>query len=526
MSQRFSDRPYQSRTFERLRQAIGAGHRKILIVLPTGAGKGYLAARIMQMTSDKGNSSLFFAAQRELITQLGAQLDRMGVASNTIMAGVEQGFDSYESHSAGLLNTLIAKDTLWARAFRGQKMELPSAKMLHIDEAHASLSRTYQGIMERYPDEIIIGWTATPCRSDNRPLGTFYDTMIQAATYAELQADGHLLPVRVLAPSSPDLKGVGTSQGDYAKGSLQERMNKDQMVGDIINEWRRNAEDRSTVCFASGVAHSIHIRDRFRAAGITCEHVDGTMPPDERDEIMAGARDGTIKVVTNYGVLHTGVDVPRWKVMICARPTKSFGLWRQMGGRIQRLFEGHDHCLLIDHSDNSKAFGYPDEDVEWEIDGDIAKNHMEKRKKKKEEPKGADRHCGKCGHTYQRLPACPKCGFRDEVRPEEVDMQDGRLVELERKKINRKSTIVDKQKTWDECLGWVIGKNLKVGAAAHRYKDKYGCFPPNQLMNVPRSAEWKMKGRDFYNEVVLPAKRAAAEIVVDPAPDNQQEFSF
>ena len=42
-----------------------------------------------------------------------------------------------------------------------------------------------------------------------------------------------------------------------------------------------------TVAFAVSVAHSRHIAERFVAAGVPAEHLDGTTPSDERDAILA-----------------------------------------------------------------------------------------------------------------------------------------------------------------------------------------------------------------------------------------------
>jgi hypothetical protein len=67
---------------------------------------------------------------------------------------------------------------------------------------------------------------------------------------------------------------------------------------------------------------------------------------------------------------------------------------------------------------------------------------------------------------------------------------------------------MDKQRFWDEVLGWAIGTNKKVGAAAHRYKDKYGVFPPHFIQNVPRSSQWRMQAREFYRCVVKPQQAA------------------
>jgi DNA repair protein RadD len=505
------ERAYQSRMITEIRHAILQGHRKILVVLPTGGGKSVVAARIMQMTASKGNTSAFFAAQRELVYQIGGQLGKLGLASRTIMSG-EDDYIPLDSDGDDPLCSLIARDTLWARAFRREAIAPPEATVVQVDECHQSLCPTYQKIMSHYSDSIVIGWTATPCRSDNKPLGQYFDKLIVGASYKELQDLGFLVPVRVIAPDRPDLKGCKVSKGDYAKGDLQKRMNRDEMVGNIVKEWLKNADGRQTVAFAAGIDHSVHIRDLFRKEGVTAEHIDGKMPAEQRKEIMERAKDGKIRVLCNYGVLTTGVDIPGLKYMILARPTKSFGLFRQMSGRIQRPSSGHDHCVVQDHSDCCLVFGYPDEDVEWSLDGDddVAKKHMERKAKEKDaegKPKGDPYCCDKC-HTAYRGYACPKCGHRPE-RAKALSMSDGELKELERSKANRLATPMEKQKFWDECLGWAVGTNKKVGAAAHRYKERYGVFPNSTIQNVPRSSQWQMKGQQFWNEVVKPERQTS-----------------
>ena len=516
------DRPYQTQLFTDVRRAIIEGNRRILVVLPTGGGKGYLAARMLEMAAAKGTDSIFFAAQRELIFQLSKQLERLSVPSQITMAGVENEFQSGQEFMASTMVRLIAKDTLWSRGFKRKTTPIPPAKIVHYDEAHGSLAKTTQVMLEHFGQSIIIGWTATPCRSDNKPLGSFYDCMVKGATYKELQDDGFLVPCRVVAPDRPDLKGLTSSRGDYAKAALEKRMNRDEMVGSIIEEWQKhNDGSTSTICFAAGVAHSIHIRDQFRSIGISAEHIDGKTEDTEREDIMGRCNDGLIRVVCNYGVMTTGVDIPRLKHMICARPTKSFALWRQMGGRIQRPFEGYKTCLIQDHSDNCLIFGYPDEDVDWVIDGDedIAKAHAEKKKK---ENKGAKPFaCEKCKAVYTG-PHCPNCGHKPERKGEDLEMSDGQLKELERTKANKEATIDDKQKFWDACLGQAIGKRLKVGAAAHRYKEHFGVWPTHKLQNVPRNSQWQMKAAEFYHDVIKPAKQEAeAEYA-----KSQGELSF
>ena len=192
-----------------------------------------------------------------------------------------------------------------------------------------------------------------------------------------------------------------------------------------------------------------------------------------------------------------------------------------MGGRIQRPYEGIESALIQDHSDNCLVFGYPDEDVDWVIDGDgdIAKEHAERKKKEKE---GTDPfRCEKCQAIY-RGPHCPSCGHKPEKKGEKIDMTKEQLKELERKKANKEATVQDKQKFWDQCLGWAVGKRIKIGAAAHRYKERFGVWPANNIQNVPRHSQWKMNALSFYMDVVKPANELAEREAVEA----QEELSF
>ena len=496
------DRPYQKRVYPAAVKQIAEGKRKILMVLPTGAGKGYMGARFMEKAIAKSNDCAFFADQRELIYQIDAQMGRLGVPTNVVMRGSKNEYDSYEADVASRRCSLIAKDTLHARAVRTQKMLIPPAALVQVDEAHKSISRTWQHILKQYESSVVLGWTATPCRGDGRSLGSYWDSLIQVATYEELQRDGFLVPCRIYAPHRPDLVGLRRTGGDYHRKDLERAMNKETLVGEIVREWKRHSNNRQTVVFAAGVDHSIHLRDEFRKVGVTAEHIDGSMDQSHRDEIMTQARAGNVTVLCNYGILHTGVDVPNLKVMVCARPTKSFSLWRQMAGRIQRPAAGHTECLILDHSMNTLNFGFPDEDVDWELGSDEPIHLKHRAKQKGEGKKPAT--CPKCKEVITSRQC--QCGYVwPEKKGRDRKVKQEALAALDRKKMqskaNRKAQSSDKQKYWNEVLGWAIGTNKKVGAAAHRYRDKYGVWPNSKLDRVPRGKhQWNMSAKDFYNK--------------------------
>ena len=75
---------------------------------------------------------------------------------------------------------VAAIQTLHARAIRRERMELPPADLLVVDECHHCPAQTYRKIIEAYPDAMLLGLTATPCRGDGRGLGGIFETMIEA----------------------------------------------------------------------------------------------------------------------------------------------------------------------------------------------------------------------------------------------------------------------------------------------------------------------------------------------------------
>ena len=155
---------------------------------------------------------------------------------------------------------------------------MPPADILVIDEAHHARAETYQAVIDAYPGAIVIGLTATPCRRDGRGLGNIFDALVEAPQVAALIEQKALVPSRVYAPSTPDLDGVRVERGDYVESQLAERVNTAELVGDIGTHWLKLGERRPTVCFATGVEHSVAIRNEFRRLGVLAEHIDGGTP--------------------------------------------------------------------------------------------------------------------------------------------------------------------------------------------------------------------------------------------------------
>ena len=196
-------RQYQSDTVDEFHATVASGKRGVIIVAQTGAGKTVIGADIIRTCMRAGKSVLVVAHRREIIRQTSEKLYALGVPHGIIAAGIP---------TRPLELVLVASiQTLWTRAIHLGKMDLPSAELLLIDECHHCPANTYRKIIEAYPDAVLLGLTATPCRGDGRGLGGIFELIIECPQVAELIELGYLVKTRVYAPVDPDLKGVKTS---------------------------------------------------------------------------------------------------------------------------------------------------------------------------------------------------------------------------------------------------------------------------------------------------------------------------
>lgn len=465
-------RDYQHTAIDDLTTAAAEGKRRLLLQCPTGGGKTVVAAQIVSHAESNGKRILFLAHRRELVNQTISKLSSFGVEAATIMSG-----DCWEK---GKLVDVASIATLHSWCVRRKHEPLPKADLVICDEVHhLGGSKTWQEIIDAYPEALILGMTATPCSRRGRGLGNYFDAMVKCPTIQELTADGFLVPAKYYVPSLPDLKQVKVQAGDYVEKQLEEVMDRPKLVGDVVQNWVKHCSDRKTMVFASGIKHSLHIVEEFRKIGINAAHVDGATPTEERDGIVRGFSEGSIQVLSNCQVFTEGTDIPAASALIFARPTKSLLLYLQVAGRVLRPFPGKSNAAILDHAGVYYEHGPISQDWDWQLDygkGDVTTSTRAKVKLKKEIT------CGQCKLVYWGKIECPECAWKPTVKGKPIATYEAYLIALD--EVEQEKNKVDEKSWYLQLMHYANEKSYKPGYAAVKFKEKFHRWPPRNWKNL------------------------------------------
>lgn len=466
-------RDYQQAFVDGVRNSLRAGNHRVVGHLPTGGGKTRVATAIAQMTLSKSKGRVIVLANRkQLVHQFAGALRAAGLD-----VGILQGENTHGLHHrvvVASIDTIHARDCIF-----------DDVALFIIDECHAVAGSTkYRSLMFKYSRVPIIGLSATPFA---RGLGKVYpelggkplfEDLVIGATVQGLVDAGYLTDLEIYAPSSPDMTGaktVRTAEGelDYRQADIDEAADRPELVGDLISHWLKLAGGVKTICFASSIAHSQHVVEQFRAAGVSAEHLDCYMDDDTRQDILTRFERGDFTVLSNVSLLSEGFDVPDTACMILARPTKSLTRFLQMVGRILRPAPGKTTALLLDHSGSTERIGHPFDDLPLELDdGTANKSGSRKEERKKSEPKP----CPSCKYVRPAgVHECPKCGFAP-TRQSDVEVADGELVRIDRK-TKKPASKGTKQHVYSQLLHVARARAYSTGWVSHKFREMFGVWP-------------------------------------------------
>lgn len=417
-------RPHQEHGVRLVRASFARGHRRILLVMPTGAGKTFLAAWLLSSFVQRtGKPAAWFGHREELVGQAEASIRAMGCEV-----------------SGGRKARTLAKVVSVSGAVR--RGEVPDAGLVVLDEAHHFSADRWGELPKAYgPETIILGLTATPERGDGRPLDHVFEALQVVIHAHELRDRGLLVPCDVYRPSRQ------LPSGKIAQSPVSEYVGRG-LVG------KRN------VVFAPHIPAAEDFAAEFRAAGIQAHVVHGELDAKTRAARLRDFEAGIVPVLVNVYLLTEGWDCPATEVVTLARGAGCASIFLQMIGRGLRPAPGKDRCVLLDLRGASHQWGDPYEERAFSLTGEGITR------------KGADgvRYCRVCGALLADALACPECARPVDplLTPEVTGERMDKFANIKRDTMDQRAVRLAK---W---IAQARAKGHNWRSALYRYKGAYG----------------------------------------------------
>lgn len=360
---------HQERAARKTIAALISGRKRVLLHMPTGAGKTRTAMHIiaenLRLFPDK--SVIWLAHSEELCDQAAVEFEKAwrSLGSHPVVIRRFWGGRSLEIDDvrgdfivAGLpkMNATV-KRSLATIGRLGA-----GASLVVMDEAHQAVAPTYQLILDAlvlpFPSSSLLGLSATPGRTWNdldadQALANFFGRQ-----KVSLQIEGYSNPVEYLIQQGylarttfrPLLLTSGVTMTEKDRARLKEELEIPteilQRLAEvevrnlaILSEIEQLAKrHRRIIVFATTVEHSDLLAYTLRARGLWAMSVTGSTPGLERQATLQEykAPSDDVRIICNFGVLTTGFDAPETSAAVIARPTISLVLYSQMVGRAIR----------------------------------------------------------------------------------------------------------------------------------------------------------------------------------------------
>lgn len=331
-------RKYQSEAKEAVFVEWDKGNLKTLLVLPTGCGKTIVFAKVTEECVRRGERVLVLAHRGELLTQAADKIFKSTGLGCAVEKAEESCLNSWYRVVVGSVQTLMREKRL-------ANFPYDYFDTIIIDEAHHSISDSYQKVIDHFSDAKILGVTATPDRGDMKNLGQVFDSLAYEYTLPRAIKEGYLSPIKAQTiPLKLDLSGVSTQAGDFKASDIDTAL--DPYLMQIADEMKKYCINRKTVVFLPLVKTSQKFTQILNSKGFSAAEVNGNSI--DRTEVLKEFEEGKYNVLCNSMLLTEGWDCPSVDCVIVLRPTKVRSLYCQMVGRGTRLCEGKTELLLLD----------------------------------------------------------------------------------------------------------------------------------------------------------------------------------
>lgn len=344
---------YQQQMLDQLHNEREHGRCRNLVVAATGTGKTVVAAFDYRRSCAQlgGRPRLLFVAHREEILRQALRTYREVLRDHAFGELLAGGYEPEQvDHVFATIDSLTSRGLVdrWGREYWHTVV---------VDECHRLAADRFDAFVTTVRPRVLLGLTATPERSDGKPILGYFDNRPDGAPAVELRL-WHALDLQLLCPFEYYACDDDTDFSDVPWQQPGEVSAIDELVGSnevrarlVLNEWRRLAGDPASgraLVFCVSVAHAQYMTGKLNGAGIRAVCVVGDTATEERRRAPERLARGEIAAIVTCDLYNEGVDLPLVDTLLLLRPTQSPVLFQQQIGRGLRLAAGKESCLILD----------------------------------------------------------------------------------------------------------------------------------------------------------------------------------
>ncbi len=357
-------------------------HQSVMVQMPTGTGKTVLISEVVKREERRVKNPCVWIVvhRRELVEQIKETLERrLGTSLDA------------EREKSSVIEVFSIQ---WLTRHYQELEERPS--LIVIDEAHHAVAKTYEEVMNAYPNAKKLGVTATPCRLTKRGFTDLFEVLLCSHSIPKFIKEGYLSDFDYISlnPNSEDQKKIDglekrAADGDYSIAEMQEVLDCKPSIERLHQTIKDFAAGKKGIVYAINIEHAEHIAEYYREQGLAAVAISSKTPKEERRRMIELFKEGSagdkpycaslslittvgedetpkeIQILVNVDLFGEGFDCPDVEFIQLARPTLSLAKYLQMVGRGLRVAKGKECCTLLDNVGLYRLFGLPTTDWDW-----------------------------------------------------------------------------------------------------------------------------------------------------------------
>ncbi len=351
---------YQKDILEQLAFERAHGRTRNLLVAATGTGKTVMAALdYKEQTRQLGSRPrLLFVSHREELLRQALNTYRAVLRDHgfgALLAGGQQ--PASHDHLFASVQSLTSQGIV-------ERFGREYWHTVVIDECHRIAAPQFDALARSVEPRILLGLTATPERTDGKPIASYFHSRPDGSPAAELRL-WHALDLQLLAPfeyfacnDETDFSEVPWNAPGESAALNQLLTGNHARARMVINEWGRlsgDARRTRALVFCVSVDHARFMTQQFANAGLPVICLTGESTAEERLKAPQSLSRGDVCAIVTVDLYNEGVDLPSVDTLLFLRPTQSALVFQQQLGRGLRLSEDKSSCLVLDFVGRHRA---------------------------------------------------------------------------------------------------------------------------------------------------------------------------